>query len=161
MILFVDRYREEVSHSQERECDQECGYRWEGEGNDKRWVVDTSTCSCGHVTRETRVKVPYYDCKLIKRNECRWVSAQSLQSNMIFRLSDQFRWLSVARFLTESARLIRGRCVLRDPRLSVKIFTRRFLTLSDARNQSRCAVMIQRIVMINMFLMSSLIFYQK
>ena len=74
------KYREEVSHSQERQCDRECEYKWEGEGNDKRWVVDTSTCSCGHVTRQTRVKVPYFDCKLVKRNECR-SDGQKLISN--------------------------------------------------------------------------------
>ena len=46
--------------------------RWEGEGNDKRWVVDETTCSCGQVTRETRVQVPFLDCRLAKRKECRW-----------------------------------------------------------------------------------------
>lgn len=45
--------------------------RWEGEGNDKRWVEDESTCSCGQVTRETRVQVPFLDCRLAKRKECR------------------------------------------------------------------------------------------
>lgn len=77
------KYREEVSHSQERQCDQECQYKWEGEGNDKRWVVDTDTCSCGHVTRETRVKVPYYDCQLVKRKECRSLSYLFCLSHLI------------------------------------------------------------------------------
>ena len=45
--------------------------RWEGSGNDKRWVVDVDTCKCEHVSRQTRAKVPYYDCQLVKRNECR------------------------------------------------------------------------------------------
>ena len=31
--------------------------RWEGEGNEKVWVVDPSTCSCEDVSRVTRVKV--------------------------------------------------------------------------------------------------------
>ena len=66
------RYREEVSTEEARECDKDCQYRWEGQGNDKRWVVDESTCSCGQVTRETRVQVPFLDCKLAKRRECRW-----------------------------------------------------------------------------------------
>ena len=34
--------------------------------------MDTNTCKCEDVTRQTRVKVPYFDCKLVKKNECRF-----------------------------------------------------------------------------------------
>ena len=35
--------------------------------------MDSSSCQCRDVTRQTRVKVPYFDCTLVKRNKCRTV----------------------------------------------------------------------------------------
>ena len=65
------KFKKEESEERSRECDRNCEYRWEGEGNDKRWVVDKSSCSCEDVVRKIVSNVPYLDCKLISRRECR------------------------------------------------------------------------------------------
>ena len=35
----------------------------------RRWRL---SCECRDVTRQTMIKVPYLDCRLIKRQQCRW-----------------------------------------------------------------------------------------
>jgi hypothetical protein len=64
------QYRTEHSQEAVRECDRKCQYRWEGTDKDKRWVVDTATCICEDITRETVARVPYLNCNLVSRKEC-------------------------------------------------------------------------------------------
>ena len=52
------QYRTEHSQEAVRECDRKCQYRWEGTDEDKRWVVDTATCICEDITRDTVARVP-------------------------------------------------------------------------------------------------------
>ena len=73
------KYRTEHSQEDVRECDQKCQYRWEGTGGDKRWVVDTSTCICEDITRDTVSRVPYLDCSLVSRRECKDVPVKKCQ----------------------------------------------------------------------------------
>ena len=119
--------------------------RWEGEGNDKRWVVDETTCSCGQVTRETRVQVPFLDCRLAKRKECRWgyylpVSTLSSLSSGVSRSP------SVARFLTRSASRGQRMCARLCPRPGVATSTGACLILCKGGSQSRCAGASRRVV---------------
>ena len=64
------QYRTEHSQEAVRECDRKCQYRWEGTDEDKRWVVDTATCTCEDITRQTVARVPYLNCSLVSRKEC-------------------------------------------------------------------------------------------
>ena len=64
------QYRTEHSQEAVRECDRKCQYRWEGTDEDKRWVVDTATCICEDITRDTVARVPYLTCSLVSRKEC-------------------------------------------------------------------------------------------
>ena len=50
--------------------------------------MDETTCSCGKVTRETRVQVPFLDCKLAKRKECRWEMTR-LSMSTLYTLTPQ------------------------------------------------------------------------
>ena len=72
----VTQYKTERSNQKVRECDKECGYKWEGRGTDKRWVIDTSTCKCQDVTRNTVARIPQLNCTLVTREECRSVPVE-------------------------------------------------------------------------------------
>ena len=66
--LFIQecqtRFKEEMTNSKVRECNEECL-------QDPSWREET--CQCRDVTRLTKIKVPYLDCKLLKRKQCRSV----------------------------------------------------------------------------------------
>ena len=64
------QYRTDHSQEAVRECDRKCQYRWEGTDDDKRWVVDTATCICEDITKDTVARVPYLTCSLVSRKKC-------------------------------------------------------------------------------------------
>merc|ERR1719499_764991 len=73
------QYRTQQSKESVRECDKDCQYRWEGTGGDKRWVVDHSTCHCQDITRDTVAKVPFLNCTLVTRRECKNIPVRECQ----------------------------------------------------------------------------------
>ena len=66
--LFIQecqtKFKEEMSNTKVRECNEECL-------QDPSWREDT--CQCRDVTRTTKIKVPFLDCRLLKRKQCRSV----------------------------------------------------------------------------------------
>ena len=87
----VTQYITERSNQKVRECDKECGYKWEGKGTDKRWVVDTSTCKCQDVTRNTVARIPQLNCTLVTREECRSVPVKDCHQVVEKRCEDKVR----------------------------------------------------------------------
>jgi len=84
--VCVEQYRTEYEPYTETECSTEykedCEFRWEGEGNDKEWVVIPGTCKsnpykdCRDVEKQKERQVAYPVCQDVPEQKCAQVPRQ-------------------------------------------------------------------------------------
>ena len=78
--VCVEEYRKEYEHYRETECTtlnkEHCEHRWEGEGNEKIWVVIPGTCVsnpsdvCKEIPKVKEKLIPYPVCSDVPIEEC-------------------------------------------------------------------------------------------